>query len=202
MKRKKAIKPKRAIQVSRDVTIQVPEKYMEGEHRRGKLGLYHSSHVPRIEQLARIGLTLYQIAIAFGINDQTLSRWLRDKPELREAYEKGRDTHDYAVQDAMLTRATGFDYVEEKEFEGVDAFGRPYHYTVRTKKKVLSDVTAGIFWLKNRHPDQWSDVNKHEIRTEVDIKNTLRLENLDDDERALLRRIAMKKIAQGNGTNG
>ena len=175
-------------------TIEVPEKYMEPERWRGKLGLYHPSHAERIEQLARIGLTLFQICVAFGIHEDTLKRWFDRHPELREGYEKGRNIHDHGVQDALLQRAMGFEYWEEKEFEGVDVFGRPYKYTTRTKKKVLGDTTAQIFWLKNRHPDEWRDVYKQEVRTQVDIKNTLKLENLTDEERKLVRSIALKKM--------
>ena len=50
-------------------------------------------------------------------------------------------------------RALGYEYEEVKEkFEG----GVLTERTV-TKKEVVADTTAQIFWLKNRKPDTWRD---------------------------------------------
>ena len=35
------------------------------------------------------------------------------------------------------------------------------------KSAVSGNVTAMIFWLKNRKPERWNDVNKLDVNTEI-----------------------------------
>ena len=58
-----------------------------------------------------------------------------------------------SVENALLKRALGYDYEEVKtETEN----GVVTKVTTITKQ-VVPDVTAQIFWLKNRRPDKWRD---------------------------------------------
>ena len=56
---------------------------------------------------------------------------------------------DIKVENALLTRALGYTYVEV-----IEDFGT---VSKRVTKTVLPDTTAQIFWLKNRRPDKWRD---------------------------------------------
>ena len=80
---------------------------------------------------ARDGLTDEQIAEHIGISRTTLHRWknykVNDSYPIRETLKSGKEVIDYAVESALL----------EKALNG--------------------DVTAIIFWLKNRRPDKWRD---------------------------------------------
>ena len=76
---------------------------------------------------ARDGLSNEQIAHNIGIAASTLYKWAKDYPEIAEALKKGKAVVDYEVENALLSKALG------------------------------GDVTAMIFWLKNRRPDKWRD---------------------------------------------
>jgi len=83
----------------------------------------------------------------------------------------------------------------------VDVHGRKSEYTETTIKKVLPDVTALIFWLKNRDPERWRDVHKSFIDANIDLNlnKTLKLETLTPEQLELVQGIAMKQIQGMNG---
>ncbi|MCD8368272.1 MAG: helix-turn-helix domain-containing protein [Clostridiales bacterium] len=80
-----------------------------------------------LEGWARDGLTDEQIAKKIGVNLATLYRWKNDHCEICEALKKGKEVVDYDVENALLKEAR------------------------------KGNVTAQIFWLKNRRPDKWRD---------------------------------------------
>lgn len=54
--------------------------------------------------------------------------------------------------------ATGYEYEEEKKIIEYDKDGNVKPVKIeKTKKHVPPDVTAQIFWLKNRQRDRWQD---------------------------------------------
>ena len=105
-----------------------------------------------LESWARDGLTEVQIAQKMRIGMSTLSDWKNRYPEILEALKKGKEVVDVEVENALLKRALGYEYMEIMTEESADGFK-----TRRTKKFVPPDVTAQIFWLKNRRPDLWRD---------------------------------------------
>ena len=107
----------------------------------------------KIEGWARDGLIDEQIAQNIGIRAATLYEWKKRFPKISEALKRGKEVIDRQVENALLKRALGYEYEEVKEkFEG----GILTERTV-TKKEVVADTTAQIFWLKNRKPDTWRD---------------------------------------------
>lgn len=107
-----------------------------------------------VKWMARGGLTEVEIAAELGINPSTLTRWKQRHPELVEALKESRDFVDSLVEDALLKRALGYEYEEVKMIVTQDGKTRRIE---KTKKVVLPDVTAQIFWLKNRQPEKWRD---------------------------------------------
>ena len=83
---------------------------------------------------ARDGLTDEQIAQRIGISTKTLYRWKNAHSSIRLALKKGKAVVDFAVENALL------------------------------KKALAGDVTAMIFWLKNRKREEWRD--RHDVRTD------------------------------------
>lgn len=80
-----------------------------------------------LEGWTRDGLTDEQIAHNMGIAYSTFRAW-RDKHEAISAViKKNKDIVDYEVENALHEKA------------------------------LAGDVTAQIFWLKNRRPDKWRD---------------------------------------------
>ena len=106
-----------------------------------------------LEGWARDGLTDEQISQNIGINPATLYDWKKKYPKISKALKKGKEIVDIQVENALLKRALGYDYQEEK-IERSDKDGVK---VVQTIKHIPPDTTAQIFWLKNRQPDRWRD---------------------------------------------
>ena len=82
---------------------------------------------------------------------------------------------DRQVENALLKRALGYEYKEVSEkFEGGVLTERKI-----TKKHVVPDITAQIFWLKNRKPEEWRD--KREVDSKVEIESDGFIEALKRD---------------------
>ena len=107
----------------------------------------------KIEGWARDGLTDEQIAHNMCISPSTLYEWKNAYSEFSESLKRGKEVVDRQVENALLKRALGYEYeeVSEKYELGI--------LTERkvTKKQVVPDTTAQIFWLKNRKPSDWRD---------------------------------------------
>lgn len=80
-----------------------------------------------VEGWARDGLTDVQIAKNIGITTSTLYEWKNKYPDFSEALKESKEVADFEVESALF------------------------------KKAKMGDVTAQIFWLKNRKPKQWRD---------------------------------------------
>ena len=106
-----------------------------------------------LEGWAREGLTDEQIAHNIGITAKTLYVWKNEHSDICEALKKGKAIVDLQVENALLKRALGYEYMEER-IEVSEKDGRK---VIQTTKTVLPDTTAQIFWLKNRRPDKWRD---------------------------------------------
>lgn len=130
----------------------------------------------KIEGWARDGLTDEQIAKNIGISRSTLNVWKDRYSDISDALKKGKDIIDRQVENALLKRALGYEYEEVKEkFED----GVITECTV-TKKEVVPDTTAQIFWLKNRKPDKWRDKPAYEDTSELDKLDAI-LKGLKDN---------------------
>lgn len=113
----------------------------------------------KIEGWARDGLNNEQIAHNMGITDKTLYEWQNKYTDICEALKKGKEVVDREVENALHRRAMGYEYdeitsepVEDKE-TGEITMG----VTKTVRKHMAPDVTAQIFWLKNRKPQDWRD---------------------------------------------
>lgn len=112
-----------------------------------------------LEGWARWGLTEEQIAHNMGCSRSTLAQWKKDYPDISDALKKGKEIVDLEVENALLKRALGYDYVETTRERQVNKkTGEAEMVVTKTvTKMVVPDTTAQIFWLKNRRPDRWRD---------------------------------------------
>ena len=92
----------------------------------------------RVQGWARDGLTLDDIARNLGIAKSTLCRWKDEEKELSDALKIGRDVADRVVENALY------------------------------KTAIEGNVTAQIFWLKNRKAQQWRDGKSLELAGSVE----------------------------------
>lgn len=104
----------------------------------------------RIEGWARDGLTDEQIAINMGISVSTLNDWKKKYSEISESLKKSKDVVDRQVENALF------------------------------KNAIDGNVTAQIFWLKNRKPNDWRDKPEREDTTLTDRLDEI-LEGIKDN---------------------
>lgn len=114
----------------------------------------------KLQGWARDGLTDEQIAQNMGINVSTLYVYKNKYAEIAEALKRGKEVVDREVENALLKRALGYSFQEVTETEtdkGTEV--------KTTYKQMAPDVTAIIFWLKNRKPKDYRDKQEIEVST-------------------------------------
>ena len=115
-----------------------------------------------LESWARDGLTDEQIAQKIGIRRDTLYDWKNRFSDFSDALKKGKEVVDIEVENALLKRALGYEYTEtmtETSEDGVKVR--------KTRKFIPPDVTAQIFWLKNRRAEAWREKQVVEVSEET-----------------------------------
>lgn len=104
-----------------------------------------------IEGWARDGLTDEQIAHNMGISRSTLAKWKTEHKNISDVLKRGKEVVDYEVENALLNKALN------------------------------GDVTAMIFWLKNRRPDKWRDKPIVQEKQRQDVTILYKVLEADDD---------------------
>ena len=91
----------------------------------------------RLEGWARDGLTNEQIAKNIGIDERTLYRWKEKESLICHVLKRSREVVDFEVENALL------------------------------KSALEGNVTAQIFWLKNRKKEQWREKQEYSSDQEL-----------------------------------
>lgn len=119
---------------------------------------YNSAITPTlVKWMARAGLNEEQIAFNLELKVNTFRRWIKKYPELEEALQEGRDYSDAIIEESLFQRAKGYTVTIEERKDGDKPFVK------QITKHYAPDVTAMIFWLKNRRPDSWRDVRQLDL---------------------------------------
>ena len=119
----------------------------------GRPTKFKAEHEEQAAKLCReFGATDAQLADFFGVTEQTINNWKKKNPEFFESLKEAKAEADERVQKALYQRALGYEYIETKTITG-----EKKNEVHTTNKAVIPDVTAQIFWLKNRRPAEWRD---------------------------------------------
>ena len=121
----------------------------------------------RIQGWARDGLTEKDIAKNCHVSAATIREWKHRFPEIAEALRIGKDSADRVVENALYKSACGYTVTITKPVklkriiydEETGRKVREYEEVVEVEEQLHfpAQVTAQIFWLKNRKPAQWRD---------------------------------------------
>jgi hypothetical protein len=103
-----------------------------------------------ISAWARDGLTDEQIAHNMGVNVRTLYEYKNKYPQISQSLKKGKEVVDYEVENALYRAALD------------------------------GNITAIIFWLKNRQPQKWRD--KQQVEMSGELKHINPFEGLTTNE--------------------
>ena len=121
----------------------------------------------KIEGWARDGLTDKQIAENIGVAYSTFRDWIKRFPALSAPLKRGKEVIDRQVENALLKRALGYEYVETTK----EVTDLGLTVTKQVTKQVAPDTTAQIFWLKNRKPKEWRDKKETEVTGNLNVNN-------------------------------
>ena len=130
----------------------------------GRKKKYDESFPQQALELAEKGLTDKEISKQLGISTTVFYEYKNEIPEFADALKRGKQPVDNDVENALLKKALGYDYEEQVTEERISEDGTQHPAVVRTLKKHMpGDVTAQIFWLKNRMPKEWRDGKNIEL---------------------------------------
>lgn len=133
-------------------------------------------NLKQCEKLVKAGFTDKQLADFFDITEASLNNYKKRYPKFFESLKDWKKEADEKVEKCLYQRAIGYEYDEvvyEKskigglgiklskgEIEEIKHCDT--NKTKITTKQVIPDVTAQIFWLKNRQPERWKDTTSIE----------------------------------------
>jgi hypothetical protein len=115
--------------------------------------------------LCQRGAIRSELAEAFGVSTTAIDNWMVKHPEFGDAVHEGaHEMFDPRVERSLAEQAIGY-YVDEEEVVVVGPQDDKYAEKITVRKYVKPNVTAAIFFLKNRLPAKYRDVHKFEVDT-------------------------------------
>lgn len=145
--------------------------------KQGRKSYWELKIEPRLEEIAglcRDGFTNKQISQFIGVGESTFLRWKSKKEELREALKINKYIADLKVENSLYKRAIGYTITEVTE----EIYGSPTGkldkngkaeikadkiHRKTTKKEIVPDVMAQMYWLNNRQPEKWRQRKQTEV---------------------------------------
>lgn len=116
----------------------------------GRRSKYSEDLKNQMLTLYREGKTDAGVAKAVGVSIRTLYSWKESNSAFLQAVKEAKEIPDDRIESMLYLAATGYSYYEEKTLR---------HGNKQVRVKVLKhrppDVTAMIFWLKNRRRNEW-----------------------------------------------
>lgn len=154
----------------------------------GRPSKYDPKMNEQVYKLCLLGAIDREIANFFDVNEATINRWKESEPEFCKSLKKGKIEADVKAAESLYKRALGYEY-DEITYEknqtgglgikinqtGIDEIKAVDCYKTKVvTKQIVPDVTAQIFWLKNRQPDKWRDVKEHKHEGEIVFSEKLK----------------------------
>ena len=128
--------------------------------------------IPIIRGMALSGSSDKQIAEFLGISPKTFEYWAGHIPLLVGALKDGRQFANANVAKSLYRQAVGYTIPEEKIFYDSKR-GRAVR--VRGKKFYAPNPVPGIFWMKNKDPDNWKDTRQVEQTGSGELPREVRI---------------------------
>lgn len=123
----------------------------------GRPTAFKPEFVESAKKLCVLGATDVEMADFFNVAVSTFYLWKHNHPQFSEALTSGKAAADERVERSLYHKAIGYTFEAEEIFQYQGGVVR-----AKVRKHVPPSDTAGIFWLKNRRPDKWRDIQQHE----------------------------------------
>ena len=120
--------------------------------------IFTDEQVNKILQLYQEGKTDLQVAKVFKVGRKTFLKQVKNIQDLSSTIKKIKETPDSKVEKSLFERALGYTHEDTQFFchQGV-IISKEY------VKRYPPDVSACVFWLCNRQPGRWKNVQKVDI---------------------------------------
>lgn len=139
-------------------------------------------HLDDIRKAVEAGATNDEIAKAFGINISTLYEYKKRYKDFSDAFARGREKVIFDIKAALLRKALGYDYEEEKRVGKKDKDGDKIVLIETYKKHMPPSETAAAMLLRN-YDKSWldKDVTSTDLkRQEVELRKAIAEANTFD----------------------
>lgn len=118
----------------------------------------------KVEEMARDGAQDKDIAAYLGFNENYFCTVKEKYPKLNEALKKGRSPLDFNVENSLFRKCIGYKEKVQKPIKVKEKYydeqgricERERVEVVEYEETIFPEVTAQIFWLKNRKPKFWN----------------------------------------------
>lgn len=124
--------------------------------RKSKYDTVIKPHLKEIETAVKNGATVAEIAAAFNIAESTIHKYKAEKAELAAAFACGRAHVVIQIRGALLKKALGFEYTEEKKVGRKDAKGENIVLVEKYTRYSPPSETAAAMLLRN-YDETWLD---------------------------------------------
>ena len=152
--------------------------------RKSKYDEYCAPHIENIKKWTAAGATDDEIATALGISITSLYEYKKKYPIFANAFAHGRQQVVIDIKAALLKKALGFEYEEEKKVGRKDKNGENIVLVEKYKRYSVPSETAAAMLLRN-YDETWRD-NDHasaELRKqEADLRKAIAASNNFDLE--------------------
>ena len=132
-------------------------------------------HLEEIRKAVEAGATDKEIAKAFNISESTIYEYKKKYPQFLEAFARGREQVVIEIKAALLKKALGFTYEEEKKVGRKDKDGENIVLVEKYKRYSAPSETAAAMLLRNYDAD-WRDNDKASAeikRQEADLRKAI-----------------------------
>lgn len=118
----------------------------------------------QIKEWLSQGISEAQLAHNMGISRGTMRNWKAENENFADLIADGKTVADTEVVNALYKRTQGYYY--EETLERLCVATGELELVERRKKYLPPDMSAIVFWLKNRANEEWKDKIETEEKTD------------------------------------
>ena len=153
--------------------------------RKSKYDEFCAPHIEDIKKWVSAGATDEEVAHALNISISTLYDYKKKYPQFSKAFARGREKVVIEIKAALLKKALGFEYEEEKRVGRKDKNGENIILVEKYKRYSTPSETAAAMLLRN-YDENWRDNDKASAeikKQEADLRKQIAAaNNFFDDE--------------------
>lgn len=113
-------------------------------------------HLDEIREAVKAGATNEEIAVAFGLSVSTIYEYKKKYKEFSDAFAHGRKIVVFQIKAALLKKALGFEYNEEKRVGKTDKDGDSI-VLIETYKRYSAPSEQAAAMLLRNYDEDWRD---------------------------------------------